>query len=44
MANMDDKMKDKEFINYIHVVLRPGIEYDNERAYEIVRAESLEKI
>ena len=44
IANMDEKMKDKEFMNDIHVILRPGIEYNNERAYEMVRVELLEKI
>jgi predicted nucleotidyltransferase component of viral defense system len=44
IANMDEKMKDKEFTNDIHVVLRPGIEYDNEKAYEMIRTELLEKI
>ena len=44
IANMDEKMKDKEFTNDIHVILRPGIGYDNEKAYEMVRTELLEKI
>lgn len=44
IANMDEKMKDKEFTADIHVILRPGVEYDNEEAYEIVRTELLEKI
>jgi predicted nucleotidyltransferase component of viral defense system len=44
ITNMDEKMKDKEFTNDIHVILRPGIEYDNEGAYELVKKELLEKI
>jgi len=44
IANMDEKMKDKEFTNDIHVILRPGIDYDNEKAYGIVKSELLEKI
>jgi len=44
LLNMEEKMKDKEFTNDIHVILRPGIEYDNEKAYEFVKSELLEKL
>ncbi|HMJ46315.1 MAG TPA: nucleotidyl transferase AbiEii/AbiGii toxin family protein [Ferruginibacter sp.] len=44
IANMEEKMKDKEFTNDIHMILRPGIEYDNEKAYEFVKKELLEKL
>ncbi len=37
IANTDEKIKDKDFRNDIHVVLRPGVEYDNEEAYVFVR-------
>lgn len=41
--NMEEKINDKEFTDDIHVILRPGVEYDNEKAYEIVKRELLEK-
>ena len=44
IANMDEKMEDREFTNDIHVILRPGIDYDNEEAYELVKSELLEII
>jgi predicted nucleotidyltransferase component of viral defense system len=44
ILNMEDKMKDKEFTDDIHFILRPGIEYDNEKAYEFIKTELLEKI
>jgi predicted nucleotidyltransferase component of viral defense system len=44
IANMDEKMGDREFINDIHVILRPGVEYDNEKANELVKDELLENI
>ncbi len=37
LLNMEAKMKDKEFINDIHVVLRPGIDYNNDKAYELIK-------
>lgn len=44
IINMEEKMRDKEFADDIHVVLRPGIEYDNEKAYEFIKTELLEKV
>lgn len=44
MLNMEEKMKDPEFLNDIHIILRPGIAYDNEEAYSFVKSEILEKI
>lgn len=44
LANMEEKMKDKEFTDDIHVILRPGIEYDNHRAFEKIKQELLVKI
>lgn len=44
IANMDEKMKDKEFTNDIHVILRPGTDYDNEEAYDFVRDKILMQI
>lgn len=44
LMNMEEKMKDKEFTDDIHVILRPGIEYNNEIAYKIIKTELLEKL
>jgi len=44
LLNMEEKMKDKDFTNDIHVILRPGIEYDNLVAYNYVKKEILEKM
>lgn len=44
LTNMEEKMNDKEFTDDIHVILRPGVEYENERAYELVRQELLENM
>ncbi|MCC7159525.1 MAG: nucleotidyl transferase AbiEii/AbiGii toxin family protein [Ignavibacteria bacterium] len=35
--NMEEKMKDNEFAEDIHIVLRPGVEYDNEAAYKFIK-------
>lgn len=44
IANMEEKMNDREFLDDIHVILKPDIEYDNEIAWEKVRNEIIEKI
>ena len=44
IANMEEKMKDKDFIGDINVILRSGVEYDNEEAYDFVKQTVLEKI
>jgi len=44
ILNMEEKMKDTEFVSDIHVILRPDIEYDNEIAYEYIKMNLLEKV
>jgi predicted nucleotidyltransferase component of viral defense system len=44
LANMNEKMTDKEFVEDIRMVLKRGIEYDNEVAWELVNRELVEKI
>lgn len=44
LLNMEEKMQDTEFTNDIHVILRPGVEYDNQKAYEFIKTELIEKI
>jgi predicted nucleotidyltransferase component of viral defense system len=43
-ANMSEKMLDNEFTEDIRMVLKRGIEYDNEVAWELVKKELVEKI
>lgn len=44
IANMEEKIQNSEFINDIYTILRPGIGYDKNKAYELVKTELLEKI
>jgi len=44
LANMEEKLLDREFMEDIHAILRPGIEYDNVKAWELVKKELIEKI
>ncbi len=44
ILNMEEKMRDRDFTEDIHVILRPGIEYDNQKAYEFIKKELLEKL
>jgi len=44
LINMNDKMSDREFLEDIRLVLRQGMEYDNQEAWELVRSELVEKI
>lgn len=44
ILNMEEKMKDKEFTSDIQMILRPGIVYDNNKAYDFVKKEILEKL
>ena len=44
LLNMEEKMKDKEFMTDIQVVLRPGVEYDNEVAYDFIKGELINRI
>ena len=44
LINMEGKMADREFLEDIHIILKPGIEYDNEVAWEVVRKEVVEKL
>ena len=44
LANMNEKIMDKEFLEDIRLVLKKGIEYDDEAAWELVRKEFVENI
>jgi predicted nucleotidyltransferase component of viral defense system len=44
LNNMDEKISDSEFRGDINGLLRPGLSYDIEKSYEIVRKEILEHL
>ena len=44
LANMEEKITDKEFLEDIHIILKPDVEYDNGKAWELVRKELVERI
>ena len=43
-ANMEEKMTDCEFLEDIHIILKPGVEYNNNEAWEVVKKEIIEKM
>jgi hypothetical protein len=44
LLNMDEKIIDPDFGGDIYALLRPGIEYDQDGAYELVKETLIEKI
>lgn len=44
LANMEEKMTDKEFLVDIHSILKPEVEYDNLKAWDLIRKELIEKL
>ncbi len=44
LRNMEEKMEDPDFEGDIFAILRPGIEYDQAKAFELIKKELLEKI
>ena len=44
LINMEEKMQDDEFRNDIFTILRPGVEYDNDLAYNKIRENIIYKI
>ena len=44
LLNMDEKIEDPDFGGDIYALLRPGIEYDQRNAYEIIKKQLLSKI
>jgi len=44
LANMNEKITDSDFQEDIRLVLKQGIEYDNELAWELIKNELVEKI
>ncbi len=44
LRNMESKLSDPDFQGDIYGLLRPGLTYDQRKAYELVRSELIEKI
>ena len=44
IANMNEKIQDDEFRNDIFTILRPGVDYDNDLAYEAIGKKIISKI
>jgi predicted nucleotidyltransferase component of viral defense system len=44
IKNMDEKMQDTNFLGDIEALIRPEIKYESQRAYQLIKAELLEKI
>ena len=44
LANMEEKMNSKEFLDDIYIILKHGIVYENKIAWELMKKEILEKI
>jgi len=44
LRNMEDKLEDPDFEGDIYALLRPGIDYDQMKAYELIRGELIEHI
>ncbi len=43
LINMGEKMTDSEFLEDLHFILKPGVEYNNDTAWELVRKVLFEK-
>ena len=44
IANLEEKMLDRDFTGDINMILRPSVEYDNEQAFQFIKQNILEKI
>lgn len=44
LSNMEEKMTDLEFTNDIQIVLKPGVEFGNEKAWEMVKKGLIERL
>lgn len=41
---MEEKMYDREFNEDIHIILKPDVEYNNDKAWEFVKENLIMKI
>jgi predicted nucleotidyltransferase component of viral defense system len=44
LRNMEAKLEDPDFLGDIYALLRPGIDYDQTTAYELIRTELIQKL
>jgi len=44
LLNMEQKLEDPDFEGDIYALLRPGVEYDQNKAYELIKTKLIEKI
>jgi len=44
ILNMEEKLEDPDFEGDIYALLRPGVNYDQSKAYELIKTELIEKI
>lgn len=44
LRNMEQKLEDPDFQGDIYGLLRPGVEYDQNKAYKLVKRKLIEKI
>ena len=44
LSNMEEKLQDPDFEGDLYALLRPGVEYDQSKAYELIKTELIEKI
>lgn len=44
ILNMEEKLEDPDFEGDIYALLRPGVQYDQSKAYELIKTELIEKI
>lgn len=44
LSNIEEKMTDKEFLDDIFIILKQSVEYDNKRAWNMIKVNLIEKI
>lgn len=44
ILNMEEKLQDPDFEGDIYALLKPGVEYDQDEAYKLIKTELIEKI
>lgn len=44
LANMEEKILEPEFTGNIYSLLKPGMKYENDIAYDLIKSNLLEKI
>ncbi len=44
LLNMEEKLRDPDFEGDIYALLRPGVEYEQDQAFDLIKTELIEKI